>query len=97
MANMTMSTLPARKSGDKATTTMIDAGNGEVLPSKLTREQSAELEKCEAVIKKGWGTFLEVGRALATIRNKELFKGKYDNLNVIGAKSWVSAGPTPIV
>jgi len=59
----------------------IDAGTGEVLTSKLNKDQAEELERCETAIKKGWGTFLEVGRALATIRDKELYKGKCDTFD----------------
>jgi len=64
-----------------STPATIDAGTGEVLPSKLSKDEAEELERCETVIKKGWGTFLEVGRALATIRDKGLFKGKYDTFD----------------
>ena len=60
----------------------IDAGTGEVLPSKLSKDEVEELERCETVIRKGWGTFLDVGRALATIRDKGLFKGKYDTFDL---------------
>jgi hypothetical protein len=78
---------PTTKAGDKSasSTVVIDAATGAVEKVQkkplvvLTKEQTAELEKCEAVIKKGWGTFLEVGKALAAIRDKELFRAKYDN------------------
>jgi hypothetical protein len=81
MAKITTASALARKSGEKLVTTTIDAGTGEVLPPRLTKELAEELERCESVIKKGWGTFLEVGRALATIRDKDLFKGKYDTFD----------------
>jgi hypothetical protein len=64
----------------KASTTppaTIDAGTGEVLPSKLSKDEAEELERCEKAIKAGWKTFLEVGRALAIIRDKGLYKAKY--------------------
>jgi len=64
----------------------IDAGTGEVLPSKLSKDEVEELERCETVIRKGWGTFLDVGRALATIRDKGLFKGKYDTFDLYWKK-----------
>jgi hypothetical protein len=76
-------TETATKTSTPAT---IDAGTGEILPSTLTKEQAEELERCETVIKRGWGTFLEVGRALATIRDKGLFKGKYDTFDLYWKK-----------
>ena len=79
----TQKTEAATKPSTPAT---IDAGTGEILPSTLTKEQADELERCETVIKKGWGTFLEVGRALATIRDKGLFKGKYDTFDLYWKK-----------
>jgi len=69
-----------------STPATIDAGTGEVLPSKLSKDELDELERCETVIRKGWGTFLDVGRALATIRDKGLFKGKYDTFDLYWKK-----------
>jgi hypothetical protein len=43
----------------------------------LTDAEYVELMACEEVIRTGWRTFLEVGRALSTIRTKELFKSEY--------------------
>ena len=70
---------PTKKASPPPAT--INADTGEVLAPKLTKEDAEELERCETVIKQGWGTFLEVGRALATIRDKELYKGKYDGFD----------------
>lgn len=47
------------------------------LPTTLDAEEAEELEKCEAIIDKGWTTFLEVGRALVTIRDKRLYRDHY--------------------
>ena len=69
-----------------STPATIDAGTGEVLPSKLSKDEVEELERCETVIRKGWGTFLDVGRALATIRDKGLFKVKYDTFDLYWKK-----------
>ena len=59
----------------------IDANSGEVLASKLTQVQTQELEKCEEIIRKGFGTFLEVGAALAKIRDEKLFLGKCESFD----------------
>ena len=59
----------------------IDASNSEVVSSKLTPAQTQELEKCEQIIRKGFGTFLEVGAALARIRDEKLFLGKCESFD----------------
>lgn len=45
----------------------------------LSPAEQTELERLEKVIKGGWKTFLEVGEALAQVRDKGLYKGKYDS------------------
>lgn len=45
----------------------------------LSPVQQTELDRLEKIIKGGWKTFLEVGEALALVRDKELYKGKYDS------------------
>jgi hypothetical protein len=40
----------------------------------LNIEESHELERCEVVIKQGLNTFIEVGQALMTIREKRLYR-----------------------
>ena len=49
------------------------------LKPPLSPSQQTELERLEAVIKGGWKTFLEVGEALAQVRDEDLYKGKYDS------------------
>jgi hypothetical protein len=46
----------------------------------LTSIEQKELTKLEAVIKAGWETFLEVGHALAEIRDKKLYRDKYKSI-----------------
>jgi len=45
----------------------------------LSLSEQTELDELEKVIKGGWKTFLEVGVALAHVRDKGLYKGKYAN------------------
>ena len=40
----------------------------------LNIEESHELERCEVVIKQGLQTFIEVGQALMTIKEKRLYR-----------------------
>jgi len=77
---------PAKKASTPPAT--IDAGTGEVLPSKLSKEEADELERCEKAIKTGWKTFLEVGRALAIIRDKSLYKAKYAQFEEYCRTEW---------
>jgi len=49
----------------------------DALQPVLTPDQQRELERLEVVIKAGWKTFLEVGEALAKVRDLELYKGRY--------------------
>jgi hypothetical protein len=44
----------------------------------LNLAEQKELAELETVIKSGWKTFLEVGSAVAKIRDKELFRDKYE-------------------
>ncbi len=47
---------------------------------KLRPKDQIELEALEATIRAGWTTFMEVGNALATIREKRFFKPKYGSI-----------------
>jgi hypothetical protein len=47
------------------------------MTKQLTKEEQHELERCEVVIKQGLETFIEVGQALMTIRDKRLYRLEY--------------------
>jgi hypothetical protein len=49
--------------------------------ARLTDEEQKEFEKCDAVIKGGWTTFLEVGRALYAIKKANLHRGQYESFD----------------
>ena len=66
-------TEASTKSSTPAT---IDAGTGEVLPSKLSKDELDELERCETDIRKGWGTFLDVGRAFGNDPGQRAVQGQ---------------------
>ena len=48
--------------------------DGKDVTVTLTKPEKASLEACEEVIRKGLGTFLDVGRALAEIRDRRLYR-----------------------
>src|ERR1044071_7326862 len=56
---------------------LIDAGIGAIVA--LPPADQAEFDACEAVVRKGWDTYIEVGLALARIRDKELYRAEYSS------------------
>jgi hypothetical protein len=50
--------------------------------SLLTKEEAAELVKLEEVIRSGWTTFLEVGKALIRVRDGKLYKDEYASFEI---------------
>jgi hypothetical protein len=51
----------------------------------IEKRDRIELEK---VISKGWETFLEVGRALATIRDRRLYRDRYGSFEEYCREKW---------
>lgn len=43
----------------------------------LSKEEKLQFSQCEDVLRKGWITFVEVGNALATIKELRLYREKY--------------------
>jgi len=54
----------------------------------LTEVQQAELYACEEVIGSGWNTFVQVGLALARIRDGELYLSGYDSFEAYYRVKW---------
>ena len=67
------------KSEAKWTTPALITNPLDATPVKatLTAKEEQELATLEKVIKAGWKTFLEVGTALAKVRDKGLFRDKF--------------------
>jgi len=61
--------------------------DGELEP-KLSAEEKKTLAKYERTIKKGWDTFLEVGRALAAIRDQNLYREQYKTFAAYCRERW---------
>ena len=57
-------------------------------PSALSSQDKNELCECETIIERGWRTFVEVGNALATIRNKGLYREGYATFESYCRKRW---------
>jgi len=54
----------------------------------LTPEQQNEFRKCEAVIEKKWQTFVELGQALARIRDGRLYRDQYASFEAYCRQRW---------
>jgi len=58
------------------------------LPKTLAGDEARERNECEKVISRGWDTFLEVGSALATIRDKRLYRDAYETFEEYCRTRW---------
>ena len=47
----------------------------------MTEAQQKQLQELEGVIKKGWSTFLDVGKALVTINQERLYRDKFGSFD----------------
>jgi len=54
----------------------------------LDASESRQLDECENIIRRGWDTFLEVGRALAMIRDRRLYRDKYATYEDYCRQKW---------
>jgi hypothetical protein len=54
----------------------------------LTEDQQMELLACEAVISTGWSTFVQVGLALARIREGRLYQTGFDSFEAYCQAKW---------
>jgi hypothetical protein len=57
-------------------------------PEVLNQAEAREREECESIIRKGWDTFLEVGRALARIRQRRLYRDKFQSFEEYCRRQW---------
>lgn len=55
---------------------------------RLSSKEKRELKKCETVINQGWETFVEVGRALATIQKNRLYRAEHGTFEAYCRTRW---------
>ncbi|MEH3033324.1 MAG: hypothetical protein PGN07_04610 [Aeromicrobium erythreum] len=67
--------------------TLVDTNTGEVIEALSTSDRSA-LERHEAVIAAGLETFVEVGQALATIRDDRLYRSTHETFEAYCRERW---------
>ncbi len=56
--------------------------------AKITRDEIAELGQCETVIERGLATFVDVGTALASIRDGRLYRATYETFEDYCRERW---------
>jgi hypothetical protein len=61
-------------------TASLEASCGEAL-SSLNGAETRDLQRCEAIITKGWDAFVEVGEALAHIRDNRLYRSRFHSFD----------------
>lgn len=64
-----------------------------VLTYDLTTEEQEDLRGCEAVIERGRKTFIEVGAALAEIRDRKLHRRSHETFEEYVAERWQMSRP----
>src|ERR1019366_2792941 len=74
--------VPAQKNDEVVLSPVLGTLEG------LTEVEQAELYACEEVIGSGWHTFVQVGLALARIRDKELYTTEYDSFEAYYRVKW---------
>ncbi len=60
----------------------------ERLPIELSRAERNELHDCERVIERGLDTWRQVGEALATIRDRKLFRETHASFDAYARDRW---------
>ncbi len=55
---------------------------------RLSPAEKTELRRCETVIAQGWQTFLDVGKALTTIRDHRLYRAEYRTFETYCRQKW---------
>jgi hypothetical protein len=56
--------------------------------SEMTTTECSQLEKCETTIEHGINTFVEVGEALAEIRNAKLYRASHRTFEAYCDEKW---------
>ncbi len=85
-ANPSLPTHPAPAPNSQNTPPVLDKALGVV--DLLSDAEKVELHECEAVVVTGWNTFVEVGLALARIRQGRLCRDDFDSFDAYCRAKW---------
>lgn len=66
----------------------IVLGENDAVSEPLSKAEKSALSTAEKTIKKGWNTFVEVGKALATIRGGRLYRENYFTFEEYTRDTW---------
>jgi hypothetical protein len=58
------------------------------LAPTLNEAEKRQRAECEEVIRRGWNTFVEVGQALSSIRDKRLYRDRYGTFEGYCRRKW---------
>jgi hypothetical protein len=58
------------------------------VPTTLEPAEKRQRSECEEIIRQGWDTFLEVGRALEAIRDKRLYRDRHATFEDYCGQKW---------
>ena len=78
----------ARKKSVKSQFEAVQVQQELEVVNPLSKEELQELKRCESQIKRGWDTFIEVGRALAKIQKDHLYRGDYRTFESYCKERW---------
>ena len=66
----------------------MERGDSVTMQSTITTLEIAELQRCEETIQRGLHTFVEVGNALLTIRDKRLYQEQWATFEDYCRERW---------
>ena len=78
----------ARTKSKKPTTAAVVVAEVVGTLEVLNGAEKQELKRCEAVIKRGWDTFVDVGRALAKIQRDRLYREHFRSFEAYCRDRW---------
>lgn len=80
--------MARKKTKQKAESVEVVQAGGTSAIEVLNTDEKQELRRCEGVIKRGWDTFVDVGRALAAIQKQRLYREKYETFEAYCRDRW---------
>jgi hypothetical protein len=81
--------VPMLPHESSASATSRETADAVLALSVLAPAEQKELAECEAIIARGWQSFVETGRALARIRDRKLYRAQYDTFEGYCRAKWL--------
>lgn len=80
--------MAREKKKTKAETVEVVVAGDSMALEALSTDEKRELRKHEAIIKRGWDTFVDVGNALATIQKDRLYRAEHRTFAAYCRNRW---------